>query len=73
MFRGQRSSQKTGCLIGVFVEIMNPMRKKRLEALAVRDLSELIMRRRLKDDRIGLVSVTGVKLTQDLEIGRAHV
>lgn len=32
----------------------------------VREFSNLIMRRRAKDDRLGLVSVTGVELAADL-------
>lgn len=31
----------------------------------VRELSELIQKRRIKDDRIGFVSVTGVRLASD--------
>ncbi len=37
-----------------------------METALVRELSNLIIRRRIKDDRLGLVSVTGVKLAPDL-------
>lgn len=45
---------------------MKPLRKKRLESAIVREFSNLIMRRRAKDDRLGLISVTGVDLAADL-------
>ncbi|MCB1308930.1 MAG: 30S ribosome-binding factor RbfA [Leptospiraceae bacterium] len=45
---------------------MKPLRKKRLESNIVREIAELIMRRRIKDERLGFVSVTGVNLAPDL-------
>jgi ribosome-binding factor A len=45
---------------------MNPVRQKRLESTMVREISELIIKRRIKDERIGFVSVTRVSLAPDL-------
>ena len=45
---------------------MNEIRLKRLEVLMAREISELVMKRRLKDERIGLVSVTRISLSPDL-------
>ena len=45
---------------------MNEIRLKRLEVLMARELSQLIVKRRLKDERIGLVSVTRISLSPDL-------
>ena len=45
---------------------MNPVRQKRLESTMVRELSELIIKRRIKDERIGFVSVTRISLAPDL-------
>lgn len=45
---------------------MNEIRKKRLESAILREISELIMRMRIRDDRLGLVSVTQVDLADDL-------
>ena len=45
---------------------MNEIRKKRLESAILREISELIMRMRIRDDRLGLVSVTQVDLAEDL-------
>jgi ribosome-binding factor A len=46
---------------------MNEIRKKRLETQIQRELSELIHRRRVRDDRLGFVSIVGVDITDDLE------
>lgn len=45
---------------------MNEIRKKRLEALIQRELSELIIKRRVKDERLGFVSITRIDLAPDL-------
>lgn len=45
---------------------MNEIRKKRLESAILREVSELIIRMRIRDDRLGLVSVTQVNLADDL-------
>ncbi len=45
---------------------MNEIRKKRLESSIRRELAALIQRTRAKDDRFGLVSVTEVRLADDL-------
>jgi ribosome-binding factor A len=45
---------------------VKPLRKKRLESAIVREFSNLIIKRRAKDERLGLVSVTGVDLAADL-------
>ncbi len=52
---------------------MNPLRKRKLEASMVREISSLIIRRRVKDDRIGLISVTGVELAPDLSRAQVRV
>ncbi len=52
---------------------MNEIRKKRMEALILRELSELIIRRRVKDDRLGLVSVSRIDLYPDLSRVTAFV
>ena len=44
---------------------MKEIRRKKLESEIQREISNLIIKQRNKDDRIGLVSVTGVKLTPD--------
>jgi len=44
---------------------MKEIRKKRLEESVKRELSELIIRTRVKDDRIGFVSITGASLDPD--------
>lgn len=45
---------------------MKPLRKIRLESAIVRAFATLIMKRKSKDERLGLVSVTGVDLASDL-------
>ena len=45
---------------------MKEIRKKKLEKLIYREVSNLIMSQGGKDDRIGLVSVTRVDLAPDL-------
>jgi ribosome-binding factor A len=45
---------------------MNEIRKKRMEALILRELSGLIIRRRVKDERLGLVSISRIDLYPDL-------
>lgn len=45
---------------------MNEIRKKRLEEAIRREVSNLILKKRIKDERIGLVSVTRVELLPDL-------
>ncbi|MBI3396318.1 MAG: 30S ribosome-binding factor RbfA [Spirochaetia bacterium] len=52
---------------------MNEIRRRRLESQILRELSGLIMRRRIKDDRLGLVSVTEIKLAPDLSEATAFV
>lgn len=45
---------------------MNEIRKRKMESAILRALSELIARTRIKDDRLGLVSVTQVEIAPDL-------
>ena len=45
---------------------MNELRRKRLESSIVRELSGQIVRRRIKDVRLGFVSIVGVELAPDL-------
>lgn len=45
---------------------MKPLRKTRMEAAIVRELSNLIIRRRAKDERLGFVSVTKADIAPDL-------
>ena len=45
---------------------MNPLRKKKLESSIRKEFSNLISRRRTKDDRIGFVSISQVELASDL-------
>lgn len=52
---------------------MKPLRKKRLESAIVREFSNLIMKRRVKDERLGLVSITGVDLAPDLSFAKIRV
>lgn len=52
---------------------MNEVRKKRLEIQMVKELSQLILKRRTKDERIGLVSVTRVDLTPDLSYATVFI
>lgn len=50
---------------------MNSIRKKRLEALLLREISEYIYREiRKKDDRIGFTSITRVEISEDLSIAK---
>lgn len=50
---------------------MNSIRKKRLEALLIREISDYIYRDiRKKDDRIGFTSVTRVEISEDLSIAK---
>ena len=51
---------------------MTEMHRKRVEDQIRRVLSEL-MQRRLKDPRLGMVSVSRVELTPDLRYGRAYL
>ncbi len=52
---------------------MNEVRRRKIESAVRRELAELIMRRRVRDDRLGLVSVTEVKLAPDLSTLTAFV
>jgi len=52
---------------------MNEIRIKRLEVLMARELSQLIIRRRLKDERIGLVSVSRISLAPDLSTATVFI
>lgn len=52
---------------------MNDLRQKKLESSMLRLISELIQKRRLKDERIGLVSVTRVKIFPDLSVAKVFV
>jgi ribosome-binding factor A len=52
---------------------MNDIRKKRIEALMVRELSNLIMKRRIKDDRIGFVSIVEIDLAADYSTATVYV
>ena len=52
---------------------MKPLRKKRLESAIVREFSNLIMKRRVKDERLGLVSITGVDLGGRRTIAKIRV
>ena len=45
---------------------MNPLRKKKLESSIKKEFSNLVSKRRIKDDRIGFVSITQVVLASDL-------
>ncbi|MEQ9365545.1 MAG: 30S ribosome-binding factor RbfA [Leptospirales bacterium] len=45
---------------------MKPLRKQRLESAMMKAFATLIMKRKAKDERLGLVSVTGVDLAPDL-------
>ncbi|MFN3604241.1 MAG: 30S ribosome-binding factor RbfA [Leptonema sp. (in: bacteria)] len=50
---------------------MDPLRKKRLESLIRREVSEYILKEiRKKEDGIGLVSVTNVYISQDLSTAK---
>jgi ribosome-binding factor A len=52
---------------------MDTIRKKRIESLIAREVSEYIQSKiRKKDDRVGLISVTHVDLTNDLSIARIY-
>ncbi|GIX43576.1 MAG: ribosome-binding factor A [Leptospiraceae bacterium] len=52
---------------------MDPIRKKRIESLIAREVSEYIQKKiRKKDDRVGLISVTHVDLSNDLSIARIY-
>ncbi len=44
---------------------MNEFRKKRMESLIMREISNLIMKRNQKDEDISLVSVTNASLASD--------
>ncbi|MDH5655490.1 MAG: 30S ribosome-binding factor RbfA [Spirochaetia bacterium] len=52
---------------------MNEIRLKRLEILMAKELSQLIIRRRLKDERIGLVSVSRISLSPDLSTATVFI
>lgn len=45
---------------------MNEIRRLRLQSLIVREIAGHLMRRKVKDDRIGLVSVVRAELASDL-------
>lgn len=45
---------------------MKEIRKMKLESLIMRELSDLIQKRRIKDERIGFVSISRVNLAPDL-------
>lgn len=47
---------------------MNEIRKMRLESQIQRELSDLILKRRIKDERIGFVSISRVDLAPDLSV-----
>lgn len=52
---------------------MNEIRKKKLEGAILRELSLLIIKQRVKDDRIGLVSVTEVALDPDMRAMSVYI
>jgi len=52
---------------------MNEIRKKRMEELIVRELADLIHKRKSKDERIGFVSLTGADISPDLSALRVSV
>jgi ribosome-binding factor A len=52
---------------------MKEIRKMKLESLILRELSGLIQRRRIKDDRIGLVSISRVNLAPDLSTMTVYI
>ncbi len=52
---------------------MNELRRKKMEARIVRELAELIQKRRTKDERLGFVSVARVRLADDLTLCTIHV
>lgn len=52
---------------------MKPIRKARVESAIVRELASLILKRRAKDERLGLVSVTRAELAADLSTLRVYV
>lgn len=39
----------------------------------MRELSELVMKRRIKDERIGLISITGVDLAPDFSVATVYL
>jgi ribosome-binding factor A len=45
---------------------MKPLRKTRMESAIQKELANLILRRRQKDERLGLLSITRVDLAPDL-------
>lgn len=52
---------------------MDQIRKKRIEALILREVSDYIHNKIYKkDDRIGLISVTRVELTTDLSFAKIY-
>ncbi len=52
---------------------MNEIRKKRLEAAIIKEVSSLIHKKRVKDERLGLVSVTRAHLAPDLSYLTVYV
>ena len=52
---------------------MNELRRKKIESRILRAVSELIQKRRIKDERIGFVSVTRVKLLDDLSVCTLYI
>ena len=52
---------------------MDPIRKKRIESLIAREISDYIQKKiRKKDDRVGFISVTHVELSNDLSIAKVY-
>ncbi len=50
---------------------MDPIRKKRIEALIAREVADYIYKKiKKKDDRIGFISVTRVELSNDYSIAK---
>lgn len=45
---------------------MNEIRKAKLESLIQREVSEILIKRRIKDERIGFISVTRIHLLPDM-------
>ena len=52
---------------------MNEFRKKRLESVILRELANLIIRRRQKDEDLNLLSITRVVLAPDFSTLKANV
>ena len=52
---------------------MREIRKKKLESAILKEISRLIERQRIKDDRIGLHSVTAATLLPDFSLLRIFI